>query len=63
MNGHFQKFHYHYRDTKNGGPVHWISENYQCKDLCKTDEHNCCLDVGVCKADSVLMEDDPNVGF
>ena len=49
------------KDTKNGGPVHWISENYQCKEKCKTSEPYCCLDVGVCRADSVAYEDDPDI--
>lgn len=40
----------------------WISENYQCAGgVCETAEHECCLDVGVCKADSVSIEDDDDV--
>ena len=33
----------HYRgDTKNGGPVHWISENYVCPNCMKSPNDHCC---------------------
>lgn len=48
-------------DTENGGPVHWISENYQCRDICTSAEPECCVDVGQCVADADLLEDDPDV--
>ena len=50
------------RDTKNGGPIHWIHENYMCPgdltDSCYQD-----TDGGFCKADSVSIEDDPEVNL
>ena len=33
------------RDTKNNGPVHWISENYVCPNCVKEPEHRCCQGV------------------
>ena len=36
----------HYRrDTKNNGPVHWISENYVCPNCVKEPDHRCCQGV------------------
>ena len=53
------------RDTKNGGPVHWIHENYQNRRKCfrqqHVDRYDCCLGIGVFQADSVNMTEDPNV--
>ena len=54
-----------YRDTKNGGPVHWIHENYQCPNCNKDLENSCCKNTqgGFCKADSVSIEDDNDVNI
>jgi len=51
------------KDTKNGGPVHWIHENYQCPNCNKDSENSCCQNTqgGFCRADSVSIEDDQNV--
>ena len=51
------------RDTKNGGPVHWIHENYQCPNCNKDSENSCCQNTqgGFCRADSVSIENDPDV--
>ena len=36
----------HYRrDTKNNGPVHWISENYVCPNCVQEPDHRCCQGV------------------
>jgi len=51
------------KDTKNGGPVQWIRENYQCPNCNKDSENSCCQNTkgGFCKADGVAIEDDPDV--
>ena len=50
---------YHFRDTKNGGPVHWIHENHVCFKGCNKKTHHCCKNVpegDVCKADPINEE-------
>ena len=52
------------RDTKNGVPVHWIKENYQCPNCFKDTDNHCCKNQkegNFCKADSELLEDDADV--
>ena len=52
-------------DTYNGGPVHWIHENYRCPNCFTNPDNGCCKNVPAgnqCKADSLDFEDDPNVG-
>merc|ERR1719189_2095602 len=51
------------KDTKNGGPVHWIHENYQCPNCQDPSSNTCCQNTngGYCKADSVSMADDPDI--
>ena len=55
------------RDTHNGGPVHWIMENYQCPNCFKDPykQSDCCKTTngGFCKADSVSITDDPDVSI
>ena len=53
------------RDTKNGGPVHWIHENYQCPNCNKDSENSCCQNTqgGFCRADSVSIKNDQDVKF
>ena len=53
-----------FRDTYNGGPVHWIHENYRCPNCYTTPENHCCKNVPdgqFCKADSVDLKDDLHV--
>ena len=54
----------HFRDTFNGGPVHWIHENYVCPNCVKSPDNGCCKNVPegqFCKADTINIEEDPNV--
>jgi len=54
------------KDTKNGGPVHWIHENYQCPNCNKDLENSCCQNAEAgqfCKADGVSIDDDPDVNW
>ena len=61
----FTTLFYTDRDTKNGGPVHWIHENYQCPNCKNPSSNTCCQNTngGYCKADSVSMADDPDVNM
>ena len=55
-----------FRDTLNGGPVHWIHENYRCPNCYEKPNHHCCQNVPAgqfCKADSVDIKDDPDVSI
>ena len=55
-----------FRDTHNGGPVHWIHENYRCPNCHFWPEDPCCQNVPdgqSCKADSLDFKDDPDVRF
>merc|ERR1719232_2451263 len=48
------------QDTVNGGPVHWISENYVCPHCVNNPQNSCCIDVPegqFCKADTKRMEE------
>ena len=52
------------RDTKNGGPVHWIHNNYACPNCVKNPDNKCCQDVPeghFCKPDSYNIEQDNDV--
>jgi len=52
------------KDTPNGGPVHWIHENYQCQNCWKKPDHTCCKNKQegqFCKANGVTEEDDKNI--
>ena len=54
----------HFRDTFNGGPVHWIHENYVCPNCVKSPNDGCCKNVPegqFCKSDTMTIEEDPNV--
>ena len=56
--------YFQFRDTKNGGPVHWIHENYVCKNNCLSPTSGLCCykpeehrrysieDTNFCKPDS-----------
>ena len=51
-------------DTVNGGPVHWIHENYNCPNCVSKPDDKCCQNVPenqFCLADADKFEDDPNV--
>ena len=54
-----------HRETKNGGPVHWIHENYRCPNCKDRDKDDpCCQNVPEgfeCHPDSVDIEDDDDV--
>ena len=53
-------------DTKNGGPVHWIHENYNCPNCAAGSDDKCCQNVPenqFCLADSTDIEDDPDVRY
>ena len=65
---HLRQFQSKIRDTINGGPVHWIHENYICwPPNCQTNPYDSCCqnlsDDQTCKADSEDLEDDPDVCF
>ena len=51
-------------DTPNGGPVHWIHENYACPNCAANPSDPCCQSVPsgqFCKADSFNSTSDPDI--
>ena len=57
------------RETHNGGPAHWIHENYQCPNCAQEvemAENSCCQNVPkgqFCHSDSPTIETDPDVSL
>ena len=52
------------KDTPNGGPVHWLHENYVCPNCVATPNDSCCQNVqpgNFCNADSPDISTDSDV--